>query len=790
VSPEALEPRIVLDGDWSAAEGAGVSGSWAGGYLTVTTIDLGNAPIVFEQTDRTGGGSSGDDWREIALLTTDDGDADTDALGRRSLAVHGERMIIGAPGANGGVGAAAVFKYQLGSGTWKFETLLTAPGGAAGDGFGWAVSIHGNTAVIGSRAGNAAWVFRDSSGWSLQATLTPTSGQDGRFGAAVATDGSIIVVGAPGEEGLDGDASATSGAVYIFSRDGNDWENVTRIDAPESARDAEFGNAVAIHSNTVVVGAWLDDDMGEASGSAFAISEDKDQWQVEAKLTPRSVAPGARFGYDVAAAGSRLVAIALGADDGSTASWAEVFKSRGDRWSSEATLALDSETDPRWRSVAFHDDRVVLGSDAAGGRAVVFREAPGDVWVHDETLAPGDEAGAASVGFAVAAHDGVVMLGGRISGDPAGEAAAWIFRAPGPGGDDSGGDRGGKGSDDSSLRWTVRSLGALPGVGAPLSDLLTWTDSKDGQTYGALATADGLVLFTRSADRSAWTARNLTAEIEGALPITGDISIFGTRGERVFVVGYAPGGELVAYRQTGGGGAGAYEWTFENITAEHLRPAGFDTPQFTRGIVSFVTKWNALNIAGLDDHGRIRAVWTTPGMDHWRADDLSASSGAPALQGRLAVFLTPWGGINLAGTDRSGSLAVTWWVPGFTHWAVSDFNALFDGPRLEADSLSAFVTPWGALNITGKDHQGDVVAYWWTPSFGKRRDDDYWRVSNLTARISGAEQPHGALHALVTPGGEMNLFGTNPLNDVIRYYWEPGDDSWHTENLTHAAVPG
>lgn len=36
----------------------------------------------------------------------------------------------------------------------------------------------------------------------------------------------------------------------------------------------------------------------------------------------------------------------------------------------------------------------------------------------------------------------------------------------------------------------------------------------------------------------------------------------------------------------------------------------------------------------------------------------------------------------------------------------------------------------------------------------------------------------------------MNLFGTNPLNDVIRDYWEPGDDSWHTENLTHAAVPG
>ena len=54
---ENLEPRIVLDGDWSAADGASVFGSWGdGGYLTVTTIDLNNEPIVFERAP--GGGGS------------------------------------------------------------------------------------------------------------------------------------------------------------------------------------------------------------------------------------------------------------------------------------------------------------------------------------------------------------------------------------------------------------------------------------------------------------------------------------------------------------------------------------------------------------------------------------------------------------------------------------------------------------------------------------------------------------------------------------------------------------
>jgi hypothetical protein len=875
-SMQSLEPRVVLDGDWTAADGAGVFGSWGdGGYLTVTTIDLNNEPIVFEQVSGGGGDDVARTWQQIALLTSDDGASGADTLGRRSLAVRDDRMIIGAPEANGGAGAAAVFRYQRATGAWAFETLLTSPDAQAGDGFGWSVDMHGSTAVVGSRAGNAAWIFRDSGGWSLQATLAPTTGQEGRFGFSVATDGSIVAVGAPGEEMLDGDATVASGGVYIFSRDGNSWDLATRVDAPESARDSEFGHSVAVHSSNVIVGAWLDDDMGEASGSVFALGRDGRDWEIEAKLTPGTHAPGARFGYDVAASGSRAAAISLSSEDGSVLPQAQVFKRRGDRWSLEATLAPagGDQADQGWRSVAFQGDRVALGTDSGGGAAVVFRKIDEtDAWVLETTLTPGSEAGAHAVGFDVALHDRTVVLGGRIAGGEGAtaDAAAWVFgsvsgsddsgddhggdrsrdgddddegddnsdgrhggrddddRGGDDDGDDSGDDHGGddddsdddhgrgnddppgddngggnddppgddNGGDDSSggddspsgSRWVVRSLGVLPGVGAPLSDLLTWTDPKDGQTYAAVATAQGLMLFTRSADRAAWSVRNLTAEISGAGSVVGDISVFGTRNGRVSIVGYTEAGELVIYRQSGAGAAGAFGWTFENITAEHLRPRGFETPRFAGGVVTFVTEWSAFNIAGLDSQGRIRAVWTAPGMDHWRADDLSASSGAPALDGKLAVFLTSWGGINLAGTDESGALTVTWWVPGFKKWVVSDFNALFDGPRLEPGSVSAFVAPWGALNITGTDDHGDVVAYWWTPDFGQSRDDDYWRVSNLTAQITASEQPQGALHGLVTPDGEINLFGTNALNDVLRYHWEPGH-RWRMENLTHTAVP-
>ncbi|MFG0258797.1 MAG: hypothetical protein ACF8LK_00480 [Phycisphaerales bacterium JB041] len=786
IVPETLEPRIVLDGEWSAMDGAVVHGSTDGTYLTVTTLDLNNDPIVFEQTDRADDGEN-DLWSRIGLLTTEDGRSDDvtfGAPGRSSIAIHGDRLILGAPGANDGEGAAAVFRYRDDSATWRFETLLTIPGLDGDEGFGWAVSMHGNTAVIGSRAGNAAWVFRDRGSWELQATLGGTVDQDGAFGSAVATDGSVIVIGAPMEETVDDDTEATSGAVYIFERRGNDWELNTRISAPDNARDGEFGHSVAVHSNSVIVGAWLDDDRGEASGSVFAVGKDGRSWSIEAKLTLAGDAAGARFGADVAASGSRAAVISLGSDDADLPAVAQILKRRGDRWSVEATLEADGLQNPDWRSVAYHGDRVILGTGGEDSAAMIFRKGDDtDRWSQETTLQATADSETAHVGFDVAVHGETFVVAGMLADglndDEAvdAQAAAWVYRAPD---DDDGG-------SDVRRVWVVRSLGDLPGVDDPVSDVLTWTDTKDGQTYAAVATTDGLVLLTRSADRSTWTARNLTNEIPGAEEIVGDISVLGTRGGRVYIVGYASDGDMVIYRQNGLGVPGAYAWVFENITEDELTPKGFSTPRFAGTITTFVTRWNALNITGLDSDGNVRAVWMAPGSNGWRSSDLSAIAGTPELEGTLSVFLTPWGAMNLAGTSTSGNLVVTWWTPGIGQWVVSDFNNLFGGPQLEQSTLTAFATPWGALNVAGRDSRGDLVVYWWTPDF-RDSGDDRWRVTNLSSFIDGSDQPVGAIRGLVAQNGEISLFGTNAINDVIRYYWEPGE-RWQMENLTHTAQP-
>ncbi|HZW11230.1 MAG TPA: hypothetical protein VFF69_15110 [Phycisphaerales bacterium] len=779
---EGLEPRIVLDGDWSALPGAEVYGSVNGGFLTVTTIDLDNQPIVFQQENRGDDDFGSDSWAQLSMLTTDDGSSNGtnfETLGRHSLAIHDDWLVIGAPNANSGAGAAAVYR-QDDAGAWTFETLITAPGLEPGDGFGWSVDMYGEVIVVGSRLGNAAYVFQNTGTWELETTLTPTVGQDGRFGFSVATDGAVIVVGAPGEETLDEDFTGTSGAVYIYDRDGAAWALAERIEAPESALNSEFGHAVAVQANTVAVGAWLDDDRGEGSGSVFAYGRHAGDWVMEIKLIPDAASPGARFGYDVATSGSRIGAVAIGSNNGAVLPWAQVFKRDGDDWSLETTLAPDSGGgDFGWRSIAFDSDRVIVGSDADGGTATVFRMSDGNEWELEIVLEPTAANGATGMGFDVAADGSDILLGGLVApgsggGTVAVEAGMWLFVAPFD-------------SDvpDAEKKWVVGSFSDLP-VGEATTDAITWTDPKDGRTYAAVGTADGVVLLTLSADRTTWTARNLTGEITGSEAITRGISAFGTRDGLVYIVGYNAENEMVAYRQSGAGSAGAYDWSFKNITVEDLDPQGRATPQFTSKTVTWVTSWNALNIAGLDEDGRVQAIWIAPGMQQWFSSDLSASSGAPTLSGELTVFVTSWNAMNIAGVDSDGALTVTWWVPGFAKWVVTDFNERFGGPAIDPSSVAAYTTPWGALNVVGRDDRGDLIVYWWVPAFSDPPENNFWRVTNLSSVLLNSTVGEGAVTSLVTEDGQINLFATNATNDVIRFVWEQGD-RWRVEDLTHGA---
>ena len=83
----------------------------------------------------------------------------------------------------------------------------------------------------------------------------------------MAVFGDTAVVGAP----YDDDNGDDSGSASIFTRnpDTQEWSLQQKLTANDGAALDYFGSSVAVYEGTVVVGAYLDDDKGDDSGSVY-----------------------------------------------------------------------------------------------------------------------------------------------------------------------------------------------------------------------------------------------------------------------------------------------------------------------------------------------------------------------------------------------------------------------------------------------------------------------------------------------------------------------------------------
>ncbi|VAX41862.1 hypothetical protein MNBD_PLANCTO03-1896, partial [hydrothermal vent metagenome] len=332
-------------------------------------------------------------------------------------------------------------------------------------------------------------------------------------------------------------------------------------------------------------------------------------------------------------------------------------------------------------------------------------------------------------------------------------------------------------------RYAMDDLAFAPtdGLGANPADIEAF-EASDGRLLAAITTDDGLFAMQRD-EAGFWRLRNLTDSLTGADNITSTITIFTDNNGTSYVAGTTGAGEMVTYvfDPTANNGEGA--WSYTNISVEQLAPKNQTTPVFVGPLISYVTAWNGLNIAGLDADGNIQAVWSGDGGTVWNASNLSTITGAPAMASGLTAYLTDWQGINIIGLDADGQVLATWWVPAFKgNWRVSNLTAISGGSALTGSSLTSFVAPWGALNIAGLDENSDIQTYWWTPVTNK------WQVANLTAAIApGDPKPAEQLQSQTntTYGGELNILGTDPdTGDLLRLYFRVDDNQWVVENVT------
>ena len=187
---------------------------------------------------------------------------------------------------------------------------LFASDAATSDGFGYAVDVDGDRAVIGSRfddddgsGSGAVYVYlRDSQTglWEEEAKLVMASAAAGdNFGSSVAIDGDVIVVGAPQDDINVG--SNLHGSAHVFTRGPDEWnDGVELLPLDTDTAYQNYGISVDIDNTTIVVGVAYDNDKGVASGSAYVFELISDVWRKDGKLLPPVTAANQNFGWSVA----------------------------------------------------------------------------------------------------------------------------------------------------------------------------------------------------------------------------------------------------------------------------------------------------------------------------------------------------------------------------------------------------------------------------------------------------------------------------------------------------------
>ncbi len=225
-------------------------------------------------------------WEQEARLSADDA-ADNDGFGN-AVSLSGDTLLVAAAGDDhaGGTDAGSVYVFVHSGTTWSQQARLAADDAADDDGFGWSVALSGDTALVGAprvdHAGGAdagaAFVFVRSGGtWDAQARLVADDGaaSDG-FGWSVSLEGDTAVVGARVHPH---DGGPAAGAAYVFARSGSTWSQRQELRASDGEEFDRFGSAVALSGDSLVVAAERDHVAGLAdAGSAYAFVDVADPW--------------------------------------------------------------------------------------------------------------------------------------------------------------------------------------------------------------------------------------------------------------------------------------------------------------------------------------------------------------------------------------------------------------------------------------------------------------------------------------------------------------------------------
>tara|TARA_B100001121_G_scaffold286942_1_gene283855 strand:- start:535 stop:1896 length:1362 start_codon:yes stop_codon:yes gene_type:complete len=322
------------------------------------------------------------------------------------------------------VAAVASLSFAgTGLGDFAFEQQLTASDAVAGDGFGGAVAIDGNTCVIGASGvdpGGSAYIFnRNSDGsWSEAAELAAI-GNPYSFGLQVDIEGDTCVIG-------DRYADSFTGAAHIFSRDASgNWNLIASFNgAGNGAQD--FGRNVAVHGDTVLVGAKAEGP--DAPGRVYVYKrQNSGVWGLLQMLTGSSGGLCDGYGYGLAIDGDTCVVGSPAC--GVLPRVAYIYTRQSDGSWSEFQKLFSTEDDNYGWDVDIDGDHIIVGaysnSSATNGKAYIYSRGSNGSW-SQAFIATSEATSPDSFGSNVAISGDAAVVG-VVGDDDNGENAGSVY---------------------------------------------------------------------------------------------------------------------------------------------------------------------------------------------------------------------------------------------------------------------------------------------------------------------------------------------------------------------------
>ena len=224
-----------------------------------------------------------------------------------SVAINGTTIVIGAKGDDEyGINAGAAYVFRRYGARWIEEVKLSASDAQFGAEFGTAIAIQGTTILVGApkhQLHGSTYVFRESTlGWhEAERLLVPEDSDIRFFGSQIEMDGRTAIV-ATGIDIGNGIGNSISIHEFLLNETKWEWQGIVTT-MPGSSPLAFAGDTIVIGSVT---------SRGLNSGSAIVMKRFGANWYVDQVLHPTGSAPYAEFGGAVDIQGDTIV---VGAPD-------------------------------------------------------------------------------------------------------------------------------------------------------------------------------------------------------------------------------------------------------------------------------------------------------------------------------------------------------------------------------------------------------------------------------------------------------------------------------------------